>query len=132
LDEAKVRSDPKIFYEGEIFKEGAADGAKLKTAPETIFQEEAPGAAVTNSNMPKHQLLGGGGFLGLARLRLLGGGGLVLAESKAGGAEQEREAEHRGHDLFHRVCFSLIMSTTQGRLATPSCQSDMNTPLRGD
>ena len=48
--------------------------------------------------------LGGGrGLLaGLLGLGLGRAGRLVLGESKARGAEEERKAKHRGHDLFHR------------------------------
>ena len=82
-------------------------GQKLNRA-RTISQEKAPDAAVKiqlSVLKTEHQLhLGGrGGLLaGFLGLGLGGAGGLVLGERKAGGAEDEGKAEHRGHDLFHR------------------------------
>ena len=67
------------------------------------------------------------GFLGgalhlLGLLGLRGVGRVALGESKASSAEDERKAEHRGHDLFHGV-YLLVDYADDSR---PSCNTIMS------
>ena len=94
----------------EIYLRGGCGRGKKLNRVRTIFQEEGSGRGSLKTKLSVlktgHQLhLGGGGgglLAGLLGLGLGGGGRLVLSESKACCAEEERKAEHRGHDLFHR------------------------------
>src|SRR6202041_1403751 len=100
------------------------------------YNEDAPDAAVlTTKTLGRKPKLAGllGGALHLLGLLGLGGvRGVALGESEASCAEDEREAEHGGHDLFHGCISLLIMPTTLGRLAELSCQPDMKPPLKCD
>ena len=106
MDEAKVQSDAENLFMGSM---GMRTGQKTKPRPNHLPRRRLrarllkPELSVLQTEDQLH-LGGGGGLGGLGLfLRLGGAGRLVLGESKACGAEEERKAEHRGHDLFHRV-----------------------------
>jgi hypothetical protein len=109
VDEAKVHLDAVFFEISKLIqttgnKQEAQTGQKRNRA-RAIFNEETLARRLKTKLSDKSEqqlhLAGGGGGL----LRLLGLGGLRsrgLAEGNGGCAEDEREAEHRGHELFHR------------------------------